>query len=697
MEIHQNEILNGVEKFHKRGTPGILVVFGQATVVLVTGDKEQDVVLVAAEYGKGRVAAFSHDQYGVELYDEKSTFDNSVIYENLRKWLSRKKQDIKMCFLKSSPALEKLEDLKKFDIIINTTNEKLPETLLEQYVKEGGGFVQAFTPWGWLQLNPGKSIIDVPYAQFLNNVGFAFWDGVVYNELKINRSPPCKDLVDSKSLQKQDEMKSLIWDASFVYKLCKLPMDQTTVFKPAILRIWEEVCCKVAPLCTADKVCSKNHLEKITLDTWCNLVSFQQNKALKAQGIRHFPGDYESLPPRKCVSVAFKSSFKETHVTSCHIPAGCIANLKVTSVKGKWKVVVGAHSDCLTDNCCRRWPIISKEVPVDECKSYQLSTPFGGSIYLLSPEQSDSHIEANIDDVVLCPRYDIMDLSLWNNSRSEPGLWADLSGKHVIFTFPSKCVRSMEDPRPVLELYDHLLEAYHDLKGTRIEDQRKMWVVSDEQPVAGYMHAGYPIVTHLDVTDPNKEAFLLNYKSFLEGKFWGIFHEMGHNMQETAWTFEGTSEVTVNIFTLYGMHTICKQPVLTHPWLKNQIKHTIQYLKDGSDFKKWQNEPGIALYVYAQLAHHFGWEAYKKVFRSYNELAHPPSTLQDCIDHWYVTFSEQVSKDLSPWTDFWGIPLSEAAREKLKDLPAHLPVDLISQLCPPRLEEIRRKYQTRLP
>ena len=129
------------------------------------------------------------------------------------------------------------------------------------------------------------------------------------------------------------------------------------------------------------------------------------------------------------------------------------------------------------------------------------------------------------------------------------------------------------------------------------------------------MHSGYPIVTHLDVADPSNKLFLLSPQSLNVGN-WGLYHEVGHNMQDQMWTFKGTVEVTCNIFTLHAMEMISTKKVWIHEWLCGQLKNAEKYLKSGRDFSKWQNDPGVALFIYAQLAHNFGWEPFRKVFRS---------------------------------------------------------------------------------
>jgi len=54
------------------------------------------------------------------------------------------------------------------------------------------------------------------------------------------------------------------------------------------------------------------------------------------------------------------------------------------------------------------------------------------------------------------------------------------------------------------------------------------------------MHAGYPVVTHLDIcNDKSCAEYIFDIKNLKNGGCWGLFHEFGHNMQRDEWTFEG--------------------------------------------------------------------------------------------------------------------------------------------------------------
>lgn len=62
--------------------------------------------------------------------------------------------------------------------------------------------------------------------------------------------------------------------------------------------------------------------------------------------------------------------------------------------------------------------------------------------------------------------------------------------------------------------------------------------------MAMQMHSGYPIMTHLDAAPR-----MVNLAALRSVGEWGLFHELGHNHQADAWTFDGTVEVTCNLFS----------------------------------------------------------------------------------------------------------------------------------------------------
>ncbi|HNI99699.1 MAG TPA: M60 family metallopeptidase, partial [Leptospiraceae bacterium] len=193
------------------------------------------------------------------------------------------------------------------------------------------------------------------------------------------------------------------------------------------------------------------------------------------------------------------------------------------------------------------------------------------------------------------------------------------------------------------------------------------YIVCDTQISVGYMHSGNPIMTWMD----QEEIVLgLDGKLFTEGS-WGHFHEIGHNMQRGEWTFEGTTEVTTNIFTLYNMEKMIKIAPIDNQILKeHRIKYK-SYLKKGGDFEEWKKDPFIALMTYLKLQEKFGWNAYKSVFAQYSSLpdAQKPKNNQDKIDTWVRIFSKTVKMNLFPYFRKWAWPVSDKVNSELKTLP----------------------------
>ncbi len=217
--------------------------------------------------------------------------------------------------------------------------------------------------------------------------------------------------------------------------------------------------------------------------------------------------------------------------------------------------------------------------------------------------------------------------------------------------------------------------------------------------------SGYPVVTHMDVSDPKSDGFLFNSEELERKGAWGLFHELGHNMQQGWWSkssflfckhssksnicslftaFDGTGEVTVNIFTLHAMDKVCHLQPWIHTWLKDQISSTKKYIEKGSKFDQWKENPGVALFIYAQLIREYGWQTYKEIFRLYEKTQPDLNSEQEKMDYWIATFSRQVGHNLVPLFKFWGFPISQATIDELKSLPIPQIFDEFIQLAPDR-------------
>ena len=331
--------------------------------------------------------------------------------------------------------------------------------------------------------------------------------------------------------------------------------------------------------------------------------------------------------------------------------------------------------------------------------SFKLFSPYGGLIYLESPGFKKPHsISVRISGAMEAPLFDLTAddyLKKWQESvASTSAPWADICGKYISFTMPTSSVKDIKDPTEVMETWDRVVKTHYELRGNDVEKERHQWIVCDVQPVAGYMHSGYPIVTMMDVSKPqNTDKFLLNNESVLSEGRWGMYHELGHNMQRRFWTFKGTGEVTCNIFSLHAMDVVSNKKPWIHEWLAKHLPKMKKALNSNDPYEQWQKSPGIALGVYAQLQHSFGWEAYKTVFAHYEALdnSDKPKGDKEEISYWIEIFSNTVGYNLCPLFEFWGFKIPGPLRKKLTQTP-FLPDDEMTALAPDRIKMILKDY-----
>ena len=81
--------------------------------------------------------------------------------------------------------------------------------------------------------------------------------------------------------------------------------------------------------------------------------------------------------------------------------------------------------------------------------------------------------------------------------------------------------------------------------------------------------------------------------------------------------------------------------------------------------------------MYYQLEQAFGWEPFQQVFAEYRKLPadERPKTDQDKRDQWLVRFSRTIGRDLGPFFDLWGVPVTAAAKESIAALPDWMPAN----------------------
>ena len=399
---------------------------------------------------------------------------------------------------------------------------------------------------------------------------------------------------------------------------------------------------------------------------------------------KSFPGEVPQAAPRVTRSVAIDTAVPRWHSTGLYAAPGEVVVLRLPkAAEGRdpagagLMLQIGAHTDEIYElEEWQRAPALVRRVALDR-EQVAAASPVGGLLYVVVPDGCTlGTIAVEFAHAVESPSFVLGRTTLdeWKGAqRHRAAPWAELSSGKIALTVPSSAVRGLEDPEALLRLWDRVADAAADLVALPRARASPERYVADVQIAAGYMHSGYPLMTHLDAA-----AAMTDAAQLARGD-WGLFHELGHNHQDEDWTFEGAGEVTNNVICLYILDTVCGRKPRDAGELCRGVdegaKRVAAYLAGGAKFDEWKSEPFLALQMYIQLQQAFGWEPYRKAFAEYRGLPRRDQPKNDDArrDLWLVTMSRACQKDLGSFFTAWGVPTSESARQSVAALDDWMP------------------------
>jgi hypothetical protein len=356
-------------------------------------------------------------------------------------------------------------------------------------------------------------------------------------------------------------------------------------------------------------------------------------------------------------------------------PGGALTVDLARELAGKHLALrIGCHTDALWGlESWPRMPEITRSVALAQVTT-QFASAFGGPVYVEVPEGlAPGTAQVLVRGAYEAPLFVRGKTSLeeWRKSiRLRPAPWAEIGSSKIFLSVPSSCVRALEDPEALMAFWDKLSDAMLDLAGKPHERLRPERFAADIEISAGYMHSGYPIMTHADAG-----PWMVDLAHLQQGD-WGLYHELGHNHQDGRWTFNGTGEVTNNVFVLYVLETLCGvDPALVQGALAEGPKKLEEHVAQGASFEHWCADPFLALYMYRQLVEAFGWDVYKRVIAGYADttLGPPPANDEQSRDQWMLRYSRAAGRNLGPFFRAWGVPVSDAACASVADLEGWMP------------------------
>ena len=704
-------LLDGVTKIGAPGVPGPLSVYGPTSFPVVVGEigGMRAPVVAGGSWQEGRVVALGHDGYFTR--PELETADTGSLVSNALRWAGGERTSLRIGVVGASELYAWLtraghqtsrvtltpDSLGTVDVVaLVVWNQSAPELqALAAFVRAGGGLVTAATGWGWAYLHPDQDLIE-DYAgnRLLAPLGIQwsndYFDTNLADSYPVNGPPPelthagkaleaiKKNAAGMRTLN-QPELEQA-FDSVIRASRCLPPDD--AVLAPRLQALAEGAVSEgLWP--SAGRPAGKADLARLAATLFVLEQQRTPSELVRAHpAATDFPGPVPADAPRLARIVTIDTTVPRWHSTGLYAAPGELVTVTVpaaVSTAGGFHVRVGAHSDSIWARPeWTRMPEISRRFPISAPKTL-VANAFGGLIYVEVPFNAGlGSVDVEIDGAVAAPLFVLgqTDPAAWRDEiRHAPAPWAEIVGRNMIVTTNASEVRSLNDPVAVAETWDRALDLSAELAAwpstTRLSPER---FVVDRQISVGYMHAGYPLMAHLD-----QQANLVNTHNLSSECNWGFYHEVGHNHQVSDWMFDGTIEVTVNLFTLYIYDFLCGIPAggdfPGHPRSRAELMEFYDF--DNPDFELWKRKPFLALIMYAQMQEAFGWDSYRQVFATYRALpdAERPKSDEEKRDQWLVRLSRQVGRNLGPFFEAWGVPTSQAARDSIAGLPVWMPPD----------------------
>jgi hypothetical protein len=699
---HRATLTADVTEIAAPGVPGPLLVASDNAFVVVDGKVSKNVnapVVAAGSLGRGRFVAFGHTGYLGG--DTARQADTGRLLANSVRWVARPVHDGPLRIGSTNKGLAEYlsangleavhlegrrwtERLAGLDVVCCGQGRLSDEQVrkIQDFVSGGNGLVMAGLGWGWLQLNPGRTLSEHPGNRVLGPAGVYWSDGTLKRTTDggyavraslsshLNAATALKaldpDLGGSPGAQ-------AAWTATQAARFPAASDSELQVRIDAIVASHRGrvVPSKKQPIEPSDAL--QRFVLTIELEDALRAPP-EEVRAHPAADV--FPGAVPKRSVRLMKEIGVDTARPRWHGTGLYAVPGEVVTVTVptSATAAGLRVRVGCHKDKIYHkDRWRRAPQITRSYPIEDVTT-PVAGAFGGLVYVEVPRNCPlGEIKVTIDNAVPAPRFVLGATSpdAWREHiRTYPAPWAELETSKVIVTVPSSHVRELDDPVTLMEFWDDVLDAQATLAARPLDRASPERIVADEQISAGYMHAGYPIMTHLDAAE-----HMVSVESLRAGR-WGLYHELGHNHQSRDWTFAGTGEVTCNLFSLYVIDTLCTVPAgeRGHRGATGDVG-VDEYLAGGADFTTWKRKPFLALRMYIQLQERFGWEPFIEVFAEYRDLPDHERPKNDDAkrDQWLVRFSRTVGHDLGPFFEAWGVPTSESARASLHDLPAWMP------------------------
>ena len=710
----------GTHANEEEGPAAIAVISSNVFPVVVgeTGGKAVLPIVAAARFGKGKVVALAEkgllgDSNGDPVHDDDHFLANAIAWvrpaglrnENTRLCVTQlpgfsEHLHVAGYAAAQTRSFQNTDGCQVIVAAVDSVTAKEAANLL-QFMKNGGGLILAASVSHWEDQNTsGQTIAEYPGNLILAQAGILWTDvdahGDANNAYNVSENIPLlasaanalealHTLREGKSPQpaELEQASRVLMTAVGI-----VPADDR-LFLPQLREAMNGFHLSHFPS-AKDPVTKSDLLTRLALALdrrAMDATKPEQIKAYPSSG--EFPGSVPAAAKSVSKRIAIDTSHPRWHSTGLYASPGQVIRIDVPTnvVNQGFKVRIGAHTDTLWHlDKWERFPDVSLVFAINS-QHVRAANPFGGLIYIEVPQNSPvKSFNATIRGAFESARFVLGETTAeqWAEAqRNTQAPWGEVESSSLILTAPLSELKKLDNPAELMGFWDHILQAQADLAGWPPAPASPERIVFDQQISAGYLHSGYPIMGPLSLAGPSLSTAYMSKSGDFEGGRWGYYHELGHNHQSDDWTFRGTVEVTVNLFSLYSFEAVNGVPVAQNP------RGSADFRKKEMDKINWKTpdysklDPFEALVMYEQLEQAFGWDAFKTLFRKYRSLpdSERPKTDLEKRDRWLTEFSRQTGKNLGPFFQAWGLETSAEARASVSNLPCWAPEELPVKPC----------------
>ena len=710
----QRPLLEGVDAFAmgERVWPSALITYGRTACPLIT-NRQGKIVVASARLGRGRVLQTGHE-HPMNRDLRADNHDGVQLVRNAVSWMTRRQETLRIgrhpglfggtANLMTQdghnvsafrPSAEALAEVSVYFANARTDYSDEEIEALNQWIRQGGGLIQSGFAWNWNGNNfqavrnfggnrtirgSGITITKANQqsgAAIVPETTLSEVDHALYAVYAVARH-----LSGEEILSAEDQATAV---ATITFAISHLNLWVTDYYEP--IRALMPSLPEVIPTAENPVRPADEPLKMLTLrlvDKFLAGSPFDQIEAHPAAA--DFPGTVPEGTPLTEVSLELEATYQGRSRKYNASGAGQPVRLSTGAyaLPGQTFTVtvperaageglsiqIGAHSDRLWNKeSIERFPQIIRRYPVNDVV-IEATSAFGGPVYLLLPAGTEvGRIAVTIDQVVRAPHYQhgVTTAQEWlRQLRNYPAPWAEIEGNRVAFSVLTEEARQLEDPVALMTFWDEVLDAMADLEGTSHERVRKERFALDRQISGGALHSGYPMMGHL-----RHHQGLIDLEHIRTEGSWGPFHELGHNHQWRDWFLPGSTEASCNLWSVYIHENLLNLPTRTEGRLGPQMRRQRRqaYLNGGANFSESWNV-WVALDTYLQLQEGFGWDLFTDVFTIYREESNASQgSEQDRIDEWITRTSNYTQRNLVPFYEAWGFPITPAVRTALQNLP----------------------------